>query len=429
MRIALLGYGTEGQATEKYFKSKYKDAIFDIFENETPEQLKQRDYSSYDIIFRSPSIPPLGLDNESTMTRYFFDHCPCPIIGVTGTKGKGTTCSLTHQILKSLGYTSHLLGNIGTPSIEGLDSLKSEDIVVFEMSSFQLWDLEKSPSIAGVLRIEPDHLDVHGDFATYTAAKGNIAKHQTADDYLVYYQNNPSSREIAALSPGHKLPYPLDITPELKNILDSLTVPGEHNRENAEAALLLSYTYAQKYHSTNNFSDFLAQNSEKLKSALHTFTPLPHRIEFVCRLDNVDFYDDNYSASLSSLDVALSTFKGHPIILIAGGKDRHLDYKHLHGERIFNDPNLTKAILIGENKAKIASAARYKDQYIFADSLETAVETAYQVAADLPKDVNPVILMSPGSASFDMFQNFNDRGEKYQQIVQNLTKNHKKEQK
>ncbi len=422
MRIALLGYGTEGRATEKYFRNKFKDAIFDIFENETPEHLKQRDYSSYDIIFRSPSIPPLGLDNESTMTRYFFDHCPCPIIGVTGTKGKGTTCSLTHKILESLGFCSHLLGNIGTPSIEKLDSIQSSDVVVFEMSSFQLWDLEKSPSIAGILRIEPDHLDVHGDFQTYLSAKSNIAKHQTADDYLVYYKDNSSSKQLATLSPAHKLPYPLDESEPLKDILDSLSIIGAHNRENAEAALLLSFAYVKKYHGANNFSDFLTKNSAALKSALKDFTPLPHRLEFVRTIDGVDFYDDNYSASYSSLDVALSAFRDRPIILIAGGKNRGLDYQNLHSPRIFSDKKLIKAILIGENKGKIASAAKNKDQYEFADTLENAVTTAYQIAANLNTklDTNPVVLMSPGSASFDMFKNFNDRGDKFKQLVNNL---------
>ena len=126
----------------------YKWLSFDIYENETPEVLHQRDYSSYDIILRSPSVPPLGLENESSLTRYFFNHCPCPIIGVTGTKGKGTTCSFIKSLLDAFGEDAYLVGNIGTPSIEILDNLKPTSVVVYEMSSFQLWDLQKSPHIA-----------------------------------------------------------------------------------------------------------------------------------------------------------------------------------------------------------------------------------------------------------------------------------------
>ena len=171
MKIALLGYGKEGKSAEKYFKNKFKDAVFDIFENETPEQLKQRDYSPYDIILRSPSVPPLNLNNESSLTRYFFDHCPCPIIGVTATKGKGTTCSFIKSLLDAENQDAYLVGNIGTPAIEILDQLTPESIVVYEMSSFQLWDLDKSPNVAVVLRVEQDHLDRHYNLEDYHQAK------------------------------------------------------------------------------------------------------------------------------------------------------------------------------------------------------------------------------------------------------------------
>ena len=171
MKIALLGYGKEGKSAEKYFKNQYQDAVFDIFENETPEELKQRDYSSYDMILRSPSIPPLHLDNETSLTRYFFDHCPCPIIGVTATKGKGTTCSFIKSLLDTEHADAYLVGNIGNPAIDILDDLKPTSVVVYEMSSFQLWDLEKSPHIAVIGQLEPDHLNVHKDYADYLSAK------------------------------------------------------------------------------------------------------------------------------------------------------------------------------------------------------------------------------------------------------------------
>ena len=160
MKILLLGYGKEGKAVENYFKSKDKNITIDILENFDVKELKQRGYSSYDIIFRSPSVPPLRQKNESSITKYFFDHCPCPIIGVTATKGKGTTCSFIKSILDVENEDAYLVGNIGNPAIDVLDNLKPTSVVVYEMSSFQLWDLEKSPHIAVVGTIEPDHLNV-----------------------------------------------------------------------------------------------------------------------------------------------------------------------------------------------------------------------------------------------------------------------------
>ena len=186
MKIAILGYGLEGKSVEKYFKSHFDNLECDIFENFTYDEIKQRDYSSYDMIFRSPSVPPLNLPNETSITKYFFEHCPCPIIGVTATKGKGTICSFIESILSALKEDVYLVGNIGNPAIDVLDNLKETSVVVYEMSSFQLWDLKKSPNVAIVLRIEPDHLNVHKDFNEYVYAKSAISRYKSEQDFLVY---------------------------------------------------------------------------------------------------------------------------------------------------------------------------------------------------------------------------------------------------
>ena len=217
MKIALLGYGKEGKSAEKYFKNKYEDAVFDIIENETPEQLKQRDYSSYDMILRSPSIPPLHLDNETSLTRYFFDHCPCPIIGITATKGKGTTCSFIKSLLDAEHTDAYLVGNIGNPAIDVLNDLEPTSVVVYEMSSFQLWDLAKSPHVAVIGQLEPDHLNVHKDYDDYLAAKAHITKYQTDQDYLIYYSKNPETVKIAKTSQAQKIPYPFNIPDDIKD--------------------------------------------------------------------------------------------------------------------------------------------------------------------------------------------------------------------
>lgn len=408
MKMLLLGYGKEGKAIENYFKSKDKNIIFDILENFSAEDLKQRDYSQYDIIFRSPSVPPLHLKNEFSATRYFFDHCPCPIIGVTGTKGKGTTCSFIHAILKALGEDSHLVGNIGFPAINVLDSLKSTSVVVFEMSSFQLWDLEKSPHIAVVLRIEADHLNVHHGYDDYVNAKSHIAEYQTSDDSVIYFKDNQDSIRIADKSSGKHFSYPLDQKSEkLKELLDSLKVPGEHNKEDAEAALIAVSAYYNL-----PLDEFITQNFEKLKTGLQSFRGLPHHIEFVKTVNNVDYYDDSFSASYPSLEVAIKAFESKNVFLIAGGKDRGLDLTPIK-QAIYSAPNLEKAILIGETKEKLAKDED-SEKYILEDTLENAVKTAKNLAE---KSKNAVVLLSPGAASFDMFKDFYERGDKFQEIV------------
>ena len=408
MKILMLGYGKEGKSLENYFKRHDENIIFDILENFTTEELKQRDYSQYDIIFRSPSVPPTHLKNEFSATQYFFDHCPCPIIGVTGTKGKGTTCSFIHAILKSLGKDSHLVGNIGFPAIDALDELKSTSIVVFEMSSFQLWDLKKSPHIAVVLRIEADHLNVHHGYDDYVNAKGHITEYQTEKDSVIYFKDNADSAKIAQNSPGQHFPYPLEQKSEkLKLLLNSLKVPGEHNKEDAEAALIAVSAF---YHTPLDV--FIDQNFEKLKSGLQSFKGLPHHIEFVKTINGVDYYDDSFSASYPSLEVAIKAFPEKNVFLIAGGKDRGLELTKAK-RAIFDAPNLKKAFLIGETRHKLAEN---EDQakYILEDTLESAVKDA-KAAAE--KAENSIVLLSPGAASFDMFKDFYARGDQFQKII------------
>ena len=409
MKIALLGYGKEGKAVENYFK---KDATFDIFENFTPEEIRTKDFSSYDIVFRSPSVPPLGLKNGSSVTRYFFDHCPCPIIGTTGTKGKGTTCSLIAKILEALGKKVYLIGNIGNPAIDILDKLTPESVVVYELSSFQLWDLEKSPHIAVVLRIEAEHLNIHKDFVDYLDAKSHIAKFQTPADAIIYFKNNPNSTEIAEKSPAdHKFPYPNDQkSPELIDVLNSLKVPGDHNKEDAEAAILAVSAYLEM-----SVEELIDKYHEEIKSTLNDFKGLPHHIEFVRNLNNVDYYDDSFSTSYPSLEVALKAFPNKNIVLIAGGKDRGLDLTPIK-KTIFDNPNLKKAVLIGEIKTKLAENEP-EDKFILAETLDEATKEAKNFAEQYE---NAIVLLSPGAASFDMFKNFYDRGEQFKKLVEEL---------
>ena len=407
MKIALLGYGKEGQAAENYFKTHF-NAECDIFENFTYDEIKQRDYSSYDIILRSPSVPPLYLTNESSLTKYFFDHCPCPIIGVTATKGKGTTCSFIKSILDSLGEDAYLVGNIGAPSIEILDNLKPNSTVVYEMSSFQLWDLQKSPHIAVIGHLEPDHLNVHKDYADYLSAKANITRWQTENDYLIYYSKNPETVKIADTSKAQKIPYPYKVP---QDILAAIHLPGVHNQENALAAIAATASY-------QNISpdEFIREKKSQIIEGLRNFHGLPHRLEFLRELNGVKYYDDNFSTNPSSTRVAVNAFPDSNVVLILGGRDKtnYEDLPEIY--EIIKAPQVKKVILIGESGHELAS--RYQDsRFTLANSLEAAVQSARKTAESLN---SAVVIMSPAAASFDMFENVYDRGEQYQKIISTL---------
>lgn len=407
MKIALLGYGKEGKSTENYFKSHF-NAQCDIFENFTYDEIKQRDYSSYDIFFRSPSVPPLNLPNESSITKYFFDHCPCPIIGVTATKGKGTTCSFIKSILDALGKDAYLVGNIGVPALDVLDQLSADSVVVYEMSSFQLWDLDKSPHVAVIGHLEPDHLNIHKDYDDYLNAKSNICRHQTSNDYCIFYQENSESTHLAKLSKAHLIPYPFLVSAD---IIESINLPGDHNINNALAAIaavasLLGLTV----------DDFLNQYPGEIKKGLANFRGLPHRLEFLRELNGVKYYDDNFSTNPSSTRVAVNAFPDDNLVVIAGGRDKTNNEDLPEIYEILQAPQVKKIILMGESGH--ALAAKYHDsRFILAESLSEAVSLAKTEAEQL---ASSIVLMSPSAASFDMFENVYDRGSQFQTLIKNL---------
>ena len=409
MKIALLGYGKEGQSAKKCLKKNHQNIKIDILENFDPKEIKQTDFSSYDFVFRSPSVPPLHLKNETSVTKYFFDHCPCPIIGVTATKGKGTTCTFIKALLDSEHTDVHLVGNIGVPAIDILDKLTDSSVVIYEMSSFQLWDLEKSPHIAILGHLEPDHLNIHKDYTDYLNAKANITKYQTTSDYLIYYKDNPETVKIANTSKAQKIPYPFDIPEDIKN---AITIPGEHNKNNCIAAIAAVASF-------KNISpdEYLNNNKMEILTGLKKFKGLPHRLEYLRTLNNVKYYDDNFSTNPASTRVAVNSFPNDNVILIIGGRDK-TDYKDLPEiHDILQSNNLKNIVLIGESGHELAK--NYQDnRFILVESLKEALNTARKRAENYDQ---AIVLMSPAAASFDMFKNVYDRGAKFQELIKNLS--------
>ena len=410
MKIALLGYGKEGQAAEKYFGKL--GAEFKIMTDFDPKEVAKADYSDYDLVLRSPSVHPFP--DATSLTRYFFEKCPCPIIGVTATKGKGTTCSFIKALLDAMGEDAYLVGNIGTPCIEVLDNLKPSSVVVYEMSSFQLWDLERSPRVAVVGTIEPDHLNVHDGFDDYISAKANIGRHQNADDYLVYFANNPDTKRIADESPAIKLTYPNTTIDD--DILSAVKLPGKHNLENAMAAVLAVASFYKM-----DVADFIAKHREEIKKGLSSFRGLPHRLEYLREVNNVRYYDDNFSTNPASTKVAINAFPDNPTVIIVGGRDKtdNEDIPEIY-ETLSGAANIKKIVLMGESGHEIYN--RYaNDKFILVESLEEAVNTARNEAEKLATaDSKAVVLMSPSAASFDMFENVYDRGDQFKSLVNKI---------
>lgn len=427
LKIAIAGYGQEGEASYEYWNKLGADiTIFDesIPDRTAPEGVKTyfsadafSQMYDFDFIIRTPSLSPVKIQSNSKVwsaTNEFFMQCPAPIIGVTGTKGKGTTASLIAAILREGGKQVHLVGNIGKPALSELEHIQAEDFVVFELSSFQLWDLEKSPQNAVVLMIEPDHLDVHSSMEDYVTAKSHIAVFQTSDDYLTYHPTNSFSAQIAALSPAKKSRY---MSSDGANVVDgAITIEnqticqvsevgllGAHNLENICAVITASWRYIK--------------DTEAIKKAVTSFQGLPHRLQIIEEVDGVSYVDDSYSSAPGAVIAAITSFQ-QPEILICGGFSRDLDFTQL-AKKISEQQNIKKVLLIGQTKQKIAEALQAQDFTSF--QILDATNMSEIVAAAQHESTNgDVVLLSPGCPSFDMFKNFADRGEQFQQIVKGL---------
>ena len=414
MNIAIAGYGIEGKANYSYWRELGNELTIADERDEVeglPEGAKTilgaeafSKLSDFDLIIRSPSVHPGKLpygDKVWSSTNEFFVKCPVPVIGVTGTKGKGTTSSLIASILAAAGRRVHVIGNIGKPALAELANIMAEDIVVFELSSFQLWDVMKSPHIAVVLGIEADHLDVHTDMDDYVNAKANITRYQTASDLLVFNTNNETARRIAESSMAKKIPYPFDMS----SFADALVIPGAHNVENAAAAIAAVCEYVT--------------DESVLRKGLASFTGLPHRIKFVRSVNDVAYYDDSYSSAPPASLAALKSFE-EPKVIMLGGFERNINFDEL-GKYVAATPSVRCAVIYGAARERIA--ATLKEQGVDEGRI-VAMEThnftdIVRKAADIAEP-GDVVLLSPGCASFDMFRNFTDRGDQFIRIVSSL---------
>jgi len=382
---------------------------------------------SGDMIFKTPGmrydVPELlkAKENGSIVTsemEVFFEVCPSHIIAVTGSDGKTTTTTLIHKMMTDAGYKTWLGGNIGNPLLTDTEKMKENDWVILELSSFQLHTMRKSPEIAVITNISPNHLDMHKDYKEYIDAKKNIMLYQNEGDTLIVNADNQVTADIGKSASGAVKYFSrngmADVyldgniikrgIVEILNIKD-IKIPGMHNVENYMAAIAAVSGLVSK---------------EVIVNVAKTFGGVEHRIELVRTLDGVKYYNSSIDSSPNRTINTLRVFP-NKVIMIAGGKDKGIPYDEI-GSALAE--HVKVLILIGATSDKIQEAldaeinktGNGKDiEVIRATSYEDAVNTARSKAHD-----GDVVLLSPASTSFDMFRNFEERGNLFKKIVNEL---------
>ena len=381
-----------------------------------------------DVIFRTPGLRPdvpellAAIERGSVLTsemEVFFEVCPCPIIAVTGSDGKTTTTTIIAELLKAAGNTVHVGGNIGNPLLCEADTMKPTDYAVLELSSFQLMTMSRSPHIAVVTNLAPNHLDMHHGMEEYVASKENIFRHQGERDIAVFNLDNDITREQATRAAGKVLQFSRKEEPaegvflrgediivrkdgEERKLMTTadIRIPGVHNVENYMAAIAAVYS--------------LVPDDVIVKFA-REFGGVEHRIEWVRTYRGVKFYNDSIASSPSRCIAGLRSFT-QKVILIAGGYDKHIPFDVLGPEIV---EHVKLLVLCGATADKIRAAVENAPDYregspkiIEVTPFEKAVETARDLAEE-----GDIVTLSPACAAFDQFKNFMVRGRTFKAIV------------
>lgn len=396
-----------------------------------------KDLDKVDCILRSPGVKPFLPEIENAIEKgvkltseieLFMEYAPCLVIGITGSAGKTTTTTLVTEILKASGYNVWTGGNIGIPLFTKLDEIKEDDIVVLELSSFQLMTMKKSPNISVVTNIYEDHLDYHRSFEEYVDAKTNIFSHQTENDICVINSDSDYKEKFENIIKEKDIKSKLVYFSESK--LDG--VSGAYledgiikyvENENVEEII---HTDELMLKGNKNYLNVCTAicvvkslvSNDIIKETLKSFKGVEHRLEYVTKKEDVEYYNDSISTTPGKAMAALTAFD-KKIILIAGGYDKNLDYTDL-GKYIINAAKTV--ILLGNTTEKIYNAIvndkTYEDdkmKIIKVEKLEEAVKVAKNNA-----DKGDIVVMSPASASFDMFSSYKERGKVFKELVEKL---------
>lgn len=454
-RILILGLGREGLETYRFLRAQFPANPLGIADRLPIDRLapevqtaigKDRTLvthlgdgylsalTSYDVVVRSPGVPlitPAIAAAESagvritSHTEIFLANCPGTTIGITGTKGKSTTASLIDAILRSGGLDAHLVGNIGTPPLGLLPRLNAQSYLVLELSSYQLDGIRRSPHVAVLLNVVPEHLDLHGGFDNYVRAKENITRFQTAYGILVYNAMYPIPRELAAATKARRLAFSLEAVTPPGSYLDSgqlvycaqsgvaepimpvgdVTLPGRFNLQNVLAAITVGRV--------------LGVSRDAIARAVHDFRPLAYRLERVGAWRGVTFYDDPLATIPEATIAALDALGGEVATVLLGGYDRGLDMSKL--ARRLRQSEVKTVILFPQSGARIRAAIEREYQ---GATLPTSFETSDMCEAISFTYANTppgrICLHSPASPSFGLFKDYAERGDLFRRYAREL---------
>jgi UDP-N-acetylmuramoylalanine--D-glutamate ligase len=461
-RVVLLGLGREGLSSYTFVRRRLPTLPL-LLADRTPaaelpaatQRLVQHDpharllagenylaaLDDAEIIFRSPGIPPdlpalqaarARGARVTSNTALFLARCPGLVVGITGTKGKSTTSALLYHLLAAGGLPARLVGNIGVPPLSVLDAAMPGDLFVAELSSYQLADIAQSPQIAVLLNIVPEHLSYHGTFDAYVAAKANIVRHQHEQDTAIYNAGYPLPTQTVQQSRGRRMSFALDEMhmPDFGVVdgwlverdtsgtrrllpLDELPLVGRFNVQNALAACAAARQCGLP--------------PEVLRAAMGSFQPLEHRLEYVGTARGVRFYNDSLSTVPEAAIAAIEALAPAPVVLLAGGYERGLDYSGL--ARFLLRPEVAARALLTfppsgarlwqELVAASAAQPERLPPRVEVNDMAVAVAQAWELAR--PGDV---VLLSPASASFGRFVDYRDRGEQFKAAALRLIAQH-----
>jgi UDP-N-acetylmuramoylalanine--D-glutamate ligase len=433
-KILILGFGREGIDTFNFLRKAYPQKPIGIADKANRRQLSSKakniikkdkklklylgkDYLNslkrYEVIIRSPGVAPKTIKTFLTKRQrltsqagIFFEECPGEIIGVTGTKGKSTTASLIYEILKKNGIKAKLAGNIGKPMLSMLGSARKDTYYVLELSSHQLLDLKKSPHIAVLLNIFPEHLDYYEGFTDYANSKARITRYQTKEDFLIFNPDNEPVKKIAAKSRARKISLASVRLPKRKFLLK-----GKFNLYNIRAAVAAAR--------------LVGLNNREIFEAVEKFKPLPHRLEYVGKYKGIIFYNDALSTIPEATLAALETLGNSVQTIFLGGFDRGLEFGNLVG-KILNEP-IKNIILFPETGERIwremlkqtekNEDLLKKHKVFLVQGMEDAVKLAYEFT-----DRGKVCLLSTASPSFGLFRDYREKGELFKKFVKKYGK-------
>ncbi|MEG0309018.1 MAG: UDP-N-acetylmuramoyl-L-alanine--D-glutamate ligase [Clostridium sp.] len=413
------------------FDRKSEDQLKDVVGEYEPKGIKfelGENYLSklrgFEVVFKTPSMRIDG--KELTMAKEegayvtsemeeFIRYCPAKIYGITGSDGKTTTTSLVYNILNEAGFRTWVGGNIGTPLFTRIEEILSSDKVVLELSSFQLMTIDASTDVALITNLSPNHLDMHKDLDEYIDAKKNIYKYQQGNDLLVLNADNDVTKGIIGEEKGVLYTFSMNKVVEAgayfkdgglfvndQKVCDKSEVllKGMYNIENLLAAFAVTVDDVKV---------------EVMKKIATTFKGVEHRNEFVRKYKGVEYYNNSIASSPTRTLASLKSFE-KPVVLIAGGRDKKVPFDSLAYEGY---PYIKSLILLGEAKFQIKEAfdslknnKGIEVDVHMVDSLEEAVDKAVEISKD-----GDIVTLAPACTSFDMFENFSVRGDKFKKII------------